>query len=48
MRAYFYCPPVPQSVLIVLKKTWMHNVNTAPGGGGGVGGEMPHFDKLLR
>lgn len=30
-------------MLIVLKKTWMHNVNTAFGEGG-EGGEMRHFD----
>ena len=33
----------------MLKKTWMHNVNTALGGGGGGGGgggveKMRHFD----
>ena len=30
----------------MLKKTWMHNVNTALGGGGGEGGveKMRHFD----
>ena len=31
-------PPPPQAVLIVLKETWMYNVNTTPGAEGGEGG----------
>ena len=38
--------PPPQAVLIVLKETWMYNVNTTPGAEGG--GKMPYFDELLR
>ena len=42
-------PPPPQAVLIVLKETWMYNVNTTPGAEGGRGGgKMPYFDELLR
>ena len=43
MWACFYClpplpPPLPpQAVLIVLKETWMYNVNTTPGAEGGRG-----------
>ena len=39
-------PPPTQAALIVLKETWMYNVNTTPGAEGG--GKMPYFDELLR